>query len=437
MYNQLSQHQKNLLSAITDKKSLTTIKQLSENTKALSKHILNISIKNPEALEFFLTENSNPNEQNEFNKSLLMYAAQYNELESAKILIKNKADLNLSTIIPNDTCTYKLSKFGMTALHYAVRYASYDFVKLLLDNGAYPYAKTSEQDGGYPIDWLKKYTATAAQERNPNITQEQILALEALLKLPTPEEIAKKVLSYNLTAEQEFSKGNIESAYMNCKYALGLDEHNERALANFSLITLKMNKKLESLEASYNLINFGKDINQVANAWFNYGLTCGSGKFSYENYNGVLHCEKLPIYYFLNSFNKKPSSSRANKIVESLKKGETPNCQFKKGNINLLITLSTYGSEKDLYVLTPKSSSLDVSKIVWYNQHETKDANNLITKTRIKKSPEKLVNTYDLGDFTMNIYQSDKAIDTPIEFDGETCNRRLFGAYTVSPSTEK
>lgn len=436
MYDQLNQDQKNLLTAITDKKPLPAIKQLSEKLNALPKTILNISIKNPEALAFFLTKNKTPNEQNEFHKTLLMYAAQYNQLDSAKILLKESADVNLSTIIPEDNCNYTLSKSGMTALHYAVRYASYDFIKLLLDSGAYPYAKTSEEIGGYPIDWLHKYTGDAAQEKNPNLTKEQTVALELLLKLPTQTEITKAVLDYNLVAEQAFSKGQLESAYSNSKKALGLDSSNERTLANLSLISLKMGNPLEALEASNKIITVGKDSNQIANAWFNYGLTCESKNIQYQRYNGNTYCNNYPLFYFLEAYKLKPTPARATKIVSTIKEAKTPNCPFANGGINILGTLSVYGSSKNLYLLKPKNQNVDQSKISWQREKETKSANNTISKVKVSKSPDKLLTSIELGNFTLNTYSSDEDIYTPIQFESETCTNQS-GIYTVLPSTKK
>ncbi len=436
-YKGNTEDQKKLLTAITENKPLSLIKELAESLNSASDQVLNLAINRPDVLDYFLSKLHTPNVQNEFNKSLLMYAAQYNQIDSAKILLKYKANPNLFTIIPSDNCSYTLSKYGMTALHYAVRYASYDFVKLLLDNGAYPYAKTSEAEGGYPIDWLKKYTDDSATEKNLNINKEQALTLAALLKLPTPEDITKKILSYNLIAEQEFSKGNIESAYINCKYALGLDPHNERALANLSLIALKMDEYLEALEASNTLFTYGKDINQISNAWFNYGLICETKKLHYERYDGETYCQNYPVSYFLESYKVKPTSARANKIANNIREGQTPNCQFANGKVNILNTLSLYGSEDNLYILIPKNQNIDISKISWHREHEITDANKIKKKIDIIKTPEKLVAAYDLGDFTLNVYKSDESIYTPIEFDREVCNSSSFGVFTVTPSTKK
>ncbi|RYG15302.1 MAG: ankyrin repeat domain-containing protein [Chitinophagaceae bacterium] len=434
---QPTQDQKNLLTAIIEKKSLATIKQLSENQVALFKNILNISIKNPNALEYFLSKNNTPNEKNDFHKSLLMYAAQYDQLNSAKVLLKHNADINTSTIIPEDDCRYRLSKSGMTALHYAVRYASYDFVKLLLENGAYPYAKTSEEVGAYPVDWLRRYTDSAAQEKNPNITNQQALELESLLKLPAELERKKIVHNYNLSAEKEFSKGNLASAHSNSKKALGLDPYNERTLANLSIISLKLGNYLEALEASATITTSGKDSNQIANAWFNYGLTCEINNIRYKMYNGKKYCDHYPLHYFLESYKIKPTSARAAKIVSTIKEASTPSCQFENGSINLMPTLSIYGTKNNLFVLTRKNKDIDTSKIIWHHHKEIQNSDNTVTKLKTLKAPDKLLKLYDLGDFNLTDYSSDEKIYTPIQYNGEVCNSQMHGTYTISPSTEK
>ncbi|MDY6944366.1 MAG: ankyrin repeat domain-containing protein, partial [Pseudomonadota bacterium] len=54
--------------------------------------VLNAAIDNPEALQYLLDQKLDPNVANGFGKTPLMYAAQYDQLESARILLSAGAD---------------------------------------------------------------------------------------------------------------------------------------------------------------------------------------------------------------------------------------------------------------------------------------------------------------------------------------------------------
>ncbi|HCS62984.1 MAG TPA: hypothetical protein DIW64_02255 [Cellvibrio sp.] len=156
---------KKVLKVLLEKGDLSVIKSIATNIKLLDEvnsdefaydSLLATSVTYPEALQYLLEQGLDPNQPNAFGKTPLMYAVQNNQLESVSILLNKKADPNLSTIIPEDSCNYTLSKSGMRALHYAVRYASPELIKLLIKNGADPIVTTSEKTGGYPIDWMHK-----------------------------------------------------------------------------------------------------------------------------------------------------------------------------------------------------------------------------------------------------------------------------------------
>jgi ankyrin repeat protein len=121
-----------------------------------------------------------------------MYAAQFNQIESARILIKNGANPSAQTIKPPNECYYSLQTFRMTPLHYAVRYASPAFIRLLLDAKASVSARAeNHRDFRFveetPLDWLRKYTVAGTSERNPNIHDHEIPEVEEWLQLPKVE----------------------------------------------------------------------------------------------------------------------------------------------------------------------------------------------------------------------------------------------------------
>jgi hypothetical protein len=152
--------------------------------------LLDIAVAYPAALRWLLSQGLDPNTPNGFGKTPLMYAAQYDQEEATNLLLDAGADPNIGTVWPQDTCRYTLTAANMTALHYAVRYASPGLVRALLSRGAKTYLQTetlhySLQTGEYPIDWFWKYTTPGSREVNPNIPPADVPALAALLAPPT------------------------------------------------------------------------------------------------------------------------------------------------------------------------------------------------------------------------------------------------------------
>lgn len=186
--------------------------------------VLSVAIEYPEALRFLLDKGVNPNHVNDFGKTPLMYAAQYNQIESARLLIKQGSDVNAVTTKPSDSCYYTLRTFNMTPLHYAVRYASPDLIRLLLDSGAQPSVK-AENHHHYPmvketpLDWLHRYTDADAAEKNPNISDAQVAEIEKWLVPLTQEQVVGKAADYILKVEAAYRKGNVFQAYRDASLA--------------------------------------------------------------------------------------------------------------------------------------------------------------------------------------------------------------------------
>lgn len=87
-------------------------------------------------MEFFLAKGANPDASTTwFHKTPLMYAAQQNELSSAKLLIERGADVNAETDGTSARC-HTLDRDHRTALMYAAENADADLIELLLDSGA-------------------------------------------------------------------------------------------------------------------------------------------------------------------------------------------------------------------------------------------------------------------------------------------------------------
>lgn len=109
--------------------------------------LLSLAIASPDLLQNIIKEcriligeeQFNIDNPNDFNKTPLMYAAQFNFLESVKILLKNKAEINHQT--DKDDCysfdtTFCMLNSQRTALIYATQEGNYEIVKYLLSQGA-------------------------------------------------------------------------------------------------------------------------------------------------------------------------------------------------------------------------------------------------------------------------------------------------------------
>src|SRR5262249_20858327 len=69
--------------------------------------------------------------------------------------VKYGADTERATTRPFDTCNYTITTHGVTVLHYAVRYASKDFIAWLVAIGAVTSVRDS--NGYTAFDYLTKF----------------------------------------------------------------------------------------------------------------------------------------------------------------------------------------------------------------------------------------------------------------------------------------
>ncbi|MDR1007777.1 MAG: ankyrin repeat domain-containing protein [Campylobacteraceae bacterium] len=115
------------------------------------------SLKHPKLVKLLLEKGADVNAANDFNKTALMYAAQFNLYDTAKMLLDN--GINVNAIIDDIKSPYSncrsINIYGVSALHYAARYADIDFIKLLLGNGADKELK--DTNNKTPFDWLELY----------------------------------------------------------------------------------------------------------------------------------------------------------------------------------------------------------------------------------------------------------------------------------------
>ena len=96
-----------------------------------------------------------------------MYAVQYNNAESVKLLLANQADPNLATFKPEDLkdedCGINNLRTGnRTALMYAAWYGTPEMMGLLIHAGAKPENRDDESDdspGKKAVDYLSLNTS--------------------------------------------------------------------------------------------------------------------------------------------------------------------------------------------------------------------------------------------------------------------------------------
>ena len=101
---------------------------------------------NKEITEMLIKNGANVNFQDAFGIAPIHGASRTNKLDVIKILLDNKADINLPTTTGKET-----------PLHYAARFNNPDVVKFLLEKGAVKDAK--DASGNTPLDAAKKENA--------------------------------------------------------------------------------------------------------------------------------------------------------------------------------------------------------------------------------------------------------------------------------------
>ena len=367
--------------------------------------VLNIAIRYPEALSYLLSKGLDPNSPNGFGKTPLMYTAQYNQLEAAKLLLKAGADPNAHTVIPEDTCNYTIGTHSMTALHYAARYASADFIRLLVSHGAVTYIAAST---GTPLDWLRDYTDNIrGHERNPNLPDSDIVAATKMLSPPSDAEnveIARKLV---FQAEAASAAKQFDRAHHILSLAVAADPTNQKALADMPLIALKLGRNAEAAALADRATRALRTPQAQAAAWFNEGLACERGG-EYVTYDGERYCEDDNFGRFVRSWKLAPSEARENKLKEILgavsKRAPPSNdmdgCKIAgaNGNARVYHLRGIFPYTERVYVLHPKGEQIDPN---WINlKFET------FPDGSGKASPLRVKETLALSDKEITILES-------------------------------
>lgn len=418
--------------AVLERRPLDGIKAISVDVAALEtsseESILSAAVLYPEALQYLLERGANPNRVNAFGKTPLMYAAQYNALEAVTLLLKYGADPGAQTTEPYDRCYYTLQTTGMTPLHYAARYASPAVIEALIAGGASTFSKAEGLNSGTPLDWLWKYTAPDALERNPNIHAEEVERLSALLRAPAPEELARKARQLIEQGRAAYRKGQHEEAYRSLRTALRIDESNTEARLDFSLIALRAGRLGESLVASSRLLGAAFPAKIRAAAFFNMGLACEANGRRYLAYNGKSFCTRSLLEPFLQSWQIQPSRARANKLNEIFTNGTLPACVIgaESGNaLRLHFTVYTEGPNGEriparIYVHHRASETFSPTEVHWTAQRH--EPGSSLAKT-VDVVP-RLVAKHTLGEYALLVLDADSFPNDPVKVRGEICKWR-------------
>lgn len=283
-------------------------------------------------MQHLIARGADVDKVNAFGKTPLMYAAQYNDLASAKLLIESGADLNASTDLPTDTCQYTLRNRELTALHYAVRYASVEFIDLLLKSGSSIHARDSSLKT--PYDYLTNFwgqprydakPGDAYGKMNPFLSESDYRRLEKRLR-PAPEARRKKLAKKeNREGEKQYQSGDLVAAQGSFKRSIMLDPSFFPAHTNLALTLLKRDQIYASAKTSaYVASHRDVPVEQKASANFNLGLACeryealGSSKKPHSAEFAWRYCRRPALNYFFAAYEGVATDSRRNKILQML-----------------------------------------------------------------------------------------------------------------------
>ncbi|WP_299771380.1 ankyrin repeat domain-containing protein [uncultured Pseudoteredinibacter sp.] len=332
--------------------------------------VLNVAILHPKALENLLNEGLDPNVKNAFGKTPLMYAAQHNALESARILLKYGARTVDLTTRPEDSCYYKLSTYNVSALHYAVRYASVEFIELLLDHGAPTFIRTKNSNGitqerGTPLDWFYRYSKGSNLDNVSGLKKELLPGLEKRLAPPSQSMLKRMFAEYVQKAVAHHKQGRYEDSYRGLMRAIEIEPASEVVLNEISLVARKVGALKISLSSSNRLVGDSQNEDFLANAWFNMGLACQKlGKESghgWVYFDRKYYCEKVSLEYFLSSYSYRPLKKEKRTIVNFFSGASSDACKIKVGSadVDYPFQLFNVGSNIYLYVLHPSTVMLN------------------------------------------------------------------------------
>jgi hypothetical protein len=413
-----------LRKAILEHRLMGEIESISSDESTMS-GVLDAAVQYPEALRYLLLNGANSDATNAFGKTPLMYAAQYDQFESAKLLLDSGADPNAATTWPPDTCSYALTTARMTPLHYAVRYASPRVIQLLLARGAFTFNKTEKQyaEGEYPLDWFRRYTDPASPERNANLPAVDVSRMVEPLQVPNAAKRATIAAGLTKRAQADYAAGKVENSYRGLVAALSAEPDNERALTDLPLVALRSGRLGQSLEAADAVLAKIKSSSSQASAWFNKGLACEQNDYKFLTYNGRFYCMGDSVYPFLQAWKLDHSEARRNKLREVFQDSPPRTCEIaqegkmaQRYRFELANTTAggKYGQVQRIYVLHASGQTIDAASISW----TIRFYNALKPTTFVPR----IVERYDLGEFAITELNADRMATGVVTIGDQTCS---------------
>jgi tetratricopeptide (TPR) repeat protein len=341
-----------------------------------------------------------------------MYAAQYDQLESARLLLERGADPNAITLTPSDSCFYTLKTTSVTPLHYAVRYASRPVIELLIANGAVPHI-AAEPAHEFPFDWLRRYAGKdAAEEVNVKLSSADVDTLGPLLQVPAADEFPAIAAKLTQQAEAQYAAGKVVPAYRALRQAVRADVNNTRAWAALSLVALRAGKPGESLEASGKVLAHAREPALQADAWFNTALACQVSGWIY--FNGETYCERGFIKPMLAAWDIRHSAAVEKKLDEAIRSPASKACVVSgprqtQHRYVFVVERSDEGPQvQRLYVQHPSADRIDGTTISWNVQERT-----IQPKQQAR---------YDFKNYSITVFQGDKYAAYPVRVGTQTCS---------------
>jgi ankyrin repeat protein len=126
--------------------------------------LLHVAVASPRALAALLDRTPDADLRDPIGKTPLMVAAQHDLVDSARLLLAHKAEVNTTTFAKTDGYTRNgLAHDARSPLMYAAASGSLVMIRLLLDAGADPYQADSK--GARAIDYLLGYGPVEANRR--------------------------------------------------------------------------------------------------------------------------------------------------------------------------------------------------------------------------------------------------------------------------------
>ena len=286
--------------------------------------LLNFAIGQPALMKSLIENGADPSRQNGFGKTALMYTAQFDDFDSAKVLLELGADPNQQTHALQIPGYVGLRHVGQSALHYAARYASADFVRLLIEHGAIP--SLPDRLGKTALDLIMEDERI---EVSRTMTEKEEVI--SLLQLPARELSEKRAKKLNIKGEKLYRQKDYKGAQKAFLEAYRHNTNSYKSANNLSITELKLGNikraakfATHAISNAESVISLGegadkRELKSLAAAYYNLGLACekaneGESYYVELEYQQEKYCED-GFYPFIQAYQTVPTQGRLNKLL--------------------------------------------------------------------------------------------------------------------------